>query len=78
MPAEESIRIHTFRDLVAVSTPNTKQLYFSPQNAKALARELNRYADNIENKNERVIATRNIKDGKATTESTGKSKVVFI
>lgn len=51
-------RIYTFRDMVALSFPDTRQLYLSPRMARALARQLKTYADDVEGGN--ALMTRNV------------------
>jgi hypothetical protein len=79
MEKEKQIRIHRFHDQIAVSTPNTPQLYFSVEDAKELRKELGRFIRNIENDgNTQWLTTRVIKDGKTVTESTGQKQIQFI
>lgn len=74
MKTQTSARLHQFRDTVALSFPDTEQLYLTPKMANQLANELKRFAKNA-NAND-IIATRTVDDnGKAVTESTQKSKV---
>ena len=77
MVAEEQIRLHRFNNHVAVSSNGTKQIYYTPNDARALARELKRYADNCD-KSDKWPCVRTITNGVATTESTGKRKVLYV
>lgn len=77
MKNQTSARIHQFRDLVALSFPDTKQLYLTPEMANQLGNELKRFAKNANANN--IIATRSINEkGKAVTESTQKSKIEYL
>ena len=75
-PAKK-IRIHDFCGLIGLATDKRTQQYLTPEDALAVARELTRFAKNIQSK-ENSIATRNVENGKATTESTGKRKVEYM
>lgn len=77
MKTQEQIRIHRFHNQVAVSTPDTEQLYFDADDALALARELTRFAKNAKTES-RWITTRIVKNGKARNEFNGKAKVEYI
>ena len=76
MIPEKSIRLHTFHDQVAISTPNTKQLYLTPEDALVLATELRRFAKGcLEDK---WYCTRIIENGKAKNESDKKRKPIIL
>lgn len=78
MKTEENARLHRFNDNVALSFPSTTQLYLTPEMANQLGNELKRFAKNCKESKD-WIATRNVNEqGKATTESTGKSKVEIL
>lgn len=77
MKTQTKARIHSFNNKVALSFPDTEQLYLTAEMANQLANELKRYAKNA-NTNQ-VILTRSINEnGKAVTESTQKSKVEYL
>ena len=77
MKAQERIRLHRFGGLVAISMNDTDQLYLSPENARATARELKQFADNCD-KSKDWISTRVIENGKTVTESTGQRNVKYV
>ena len=67
MKLTKKIRIHSFHEHVAISTPETPQLYISPKNARALAGELLAFAQDCEN-DEQQLSTRIVENGSATNE----------
>lgn len=77
MNIQKKARIHKFHDLVALSFTDTKQLYLEPQDARILARELIRFANECGDKC-KWPTTRIVENGKATNESDGKSRCKYI
>lgn len=80
MKTQERIRIYRFHDLVALSFDDTETLYIEPDNAKALARELKRFADECNkcNRDTKWFSARIIQKGKATNELDGKSRPIIL
>ena len=73
MNTTTTTRLHTFRDFVALSTPETPQLYLTPKHARQLARELVRFAQSAERG--KHLATRNTSEsGPARNEGNGSTK----
>ena len=73
---EQSIRLHTFNETVAISTPNTDQLYLTPADALALATELRRFAKGC--KKNLWYSTRTVENGKTTNDFDGSTKPKLI
>lgn len=73
---EQKIRLHTFHENIGISTPKTKQLYLTPEDAMALATELRRFAKGC--KAGQTYATRIVASGKAFNESDGDKKPKLI
>lgn len=73
--------MHRFGGLIGINIPCSETFYISPQNAKALATELRRFAKNIDENptsSDPWLTTRIIKNGKGISQSTGKAKVEFV
>ena len=76
MKTENKIRLHSFHDLIAISTDKTEQLYLTADQAETLARELKRYAQ--ASKAGKWLTTRLIINGKAFNESNNKSRPEYL
>lgn len=81
MKNQDNVRLHQFNGSVAISFPDTKQLYLTPEMANQLANELKRFAKSVRGQTNPgyVIATRTVNEnGKAVTESSQKKQVEYI
>ncbi len=71
MMTEQTIRIHSFHNLIAISFTHSDQLYLTKEDADSFRRELSRFV--LALNDGRYTSTRIIEEGKARNESDGKS-----
>jgi hypothetical protein len=82
MKTQKTARLHRFHDLVALSFPDTEQLYLTAETALRLSTELRRFAKSVDQS--QWPATRVVREetddspAVAVTESTESKKVQYI
>ena len=82
-----TIRLHRFHGKIGLditglesseSSESSEQLYLTPENALAVARELTAFSNNIKKDDKyKWLTTRIVRDGKARTLTTGKAKRTY-
>ena len=76
MKAEDEIKVYRFHEAIALNLEHHKTIYIKPEDALALAEELKRFANGIENNI--WYGTRKVKDGVAFNQANRKIKPIII